>query len=388
MVALFIVIGYGVANVYFVARTDIKPNAALGTSLGVAMAISCVAMPFYWGVGTALQDSVLGGLPTIFIGLGALMIPGLLVVRYTSAVAQGLQKASVMNTITMTQTLATLVGYVVLLVVYDLGPTAAFSSIVAATFIASIPAIAWIWREHGRPMFDRAYASKGMRFGFRGELSNVITFFGYRLDLLLLSAFASFDAVGYYVVAFTLAELLWLLPNALAAVIFPLVAASSEAGSRGVPLLARATLWITVVLAAIGAIVAVPLVPLIFSAPFEASIQPLHLLIPGVLLFGAGKLLTAALAGFGKPGVATAANAVGLVVMVVLDIALVPRWSASGAAIASSVAYATVFILQATVFLRTTQNRWSDLLIPRRGDLRGAWDLARADLASFQRGPA
>jgi O-antigen/teichoic acid export membrane protein len=59
----------------------------------------------------------------------------------------------------------------------------------------------------------------------------------------------------------------------------------------------------------------------------------------GLTIDGMGGVITAYLYGVGRPGLNSWAMAVGLVLTVVLDVLLIPRFGAMGAAIASAVAY-------------------------------------------------
>ncbi len=106
-----------------------------------------------------------------------------------------------------------------------------------------------------------------------------------------------------------------------------------------------------------------------FSSAYRASVGPLLLLIPGVVLFGSGKVLSADLAGRGRPGVTTAASVLGLIIMVALDLLLIPTRGVSGAAAASSLAYAIVFAFQVLVFTRLTGEKVRSTVIPERSDI-------------------
>jgi len=55
--------------------------------------------------------------------------------------------------------------------------------------------------------------------------------------------------------------------------------------------------------------------------------------------YGVGAVITAYLYGVGRPGLNSVAVGVGLVVTVVMDFLLIPSYHATGAAVASAVAY-------------------------------------------------
>ena len=60
--------------------------------------------------------------------------------------------------------------------------------------------------------------------GFKGYAANGLQLLNYRLDVFVLAAVASTAAVGQYSVAVAMTSVLWLLPSALADVLYPRVA--------------------------------------------------------------------------------------------------------------------------------------------------------------------
>jgi O-antigen/teichoic acid export membrane protein len=75
-------------------------------------------------------------------------------------------------------------------------------------------------------------------------------------------------------------------------------------------------------------------------------------LVAGMVLAGASGVASAYLYGRGTPGLNSIAFGAGLVVTVVLDVTLIPRHGAMGAAIASTAAYLTTDALLIGLLLR------------------------------------
>jgi Na+-driven multidrug efflux pump len=69
------------------------------------------------------------------------------------------------------------------------------------------------------------------------------------------------------------------------------------------------------------------------------AVVPLWLLLPGVFTLSGAKILTSYLSGIGKPIYATWIAGGGLVLTVILDLFLIPRFGIAGAAAASSIVY-------------------------------------------------
>jgi len=220
----------------------------------------------------------------------------------------------------------------------------------------------------------RGVVREGLGYGLRVHLANVAWFLHYRADMFLLGYLAGPAALGFYAVAVGLAEKLYLAPSAVGTVLFPRVAAGG-AGAESTPAAGRHTLWLTILLAALLAALAWPLVRVLFGAAFLPAVPPLWLLLPGVISLGLGRVLSADLNGRGRPGVVAAANGAMAALNVALNLWWIPLWGAAGAAAATSVSYSGAVVLLGRSYLGESGVGWRDLLLLSRSDRH--W-LARA----------
>jgi O-antigen/teichoic acid export membrane protein len=111
------------------------------------------------------------------------------------------------------------------------------------------------------------------------------------------------------------------------------------------------------------------LLPLVFGSDFEASVAPFLLLLPGAFGFAAMAVFSYALVAGSSPGLSSVGPVVSLGVGVALDLALIPRFGASGAAAAASVAFLAGGAAALAAFRHGNPFTWRSLLLPRRGDL-------------------
>ena len=77
-----------------------------------------------------------------------------------------------------------------------------------------------------------------------------------------------------------------------------------------------------------------------YGAEFERAVSPAQVILVGLALEGSGSDHRIPLRS-GRPGLNSWGMAAGLAVTVALDVVLIPRYGAAGAAAASAVAYAT-----------------------------------------------
>jgi O-antigen/teichoic acid export membrane protein len=184
-------------------------------------------------------------------------------------------------------------------------------------------------------------------FGARGQLGDLLWLVNLRLDFLILGVLSGPAVLGLYAVASKCAELMRLPATAVNYVLYPRFARSERSVADAQ---ARHLLWracgLTVAAAPLMAVVAVVGLPLLYGRAFQGAVLPACLLLIGLAFEGATAVASGYLRGIGRPGTNSVGMAAGVAVTVLLDILLIPRHGAVGAALASSAAYlVTTFVL-------------------------------------------
>lgn len=359
MFGLLLAGGIGISNVHYLGSqryslSSLASNSVWFTLLGSALA----AVLFGIGIVSGLLPLLLPDVPLALLALAMLGLPISLLVGYWNSLLQGLRLIGLLNSVKIATALLNLALSLTFLVVLDQG----VEGIVYATLISgAISAVLLgllLSRRGARFLqrWDRDVMLTTLRFGLRGQVGNVLQYFNYRLDVFIINVFLGTSSVGIYSVSTRLAELVWYFPNAVSFVIFP-KAASTSGGimNRFTPRVFRWTLAIAV-LGAIGiAVIGRPLIRFIYTEAFLSAYLPLLLLLPGVVLLGAGRVLTSDIAGRGFPQYNSISAGLGLVVTVVLDLLWIPRFGINGAALASTVAYVATFAVSVVFYIRISQ---------------------------------
>jgi O-antigen/teichoic acid export membrane protein len=208
-----------------------------------------------------------------------------------------------------------------------------------------------------------SYASKAY-------IANLLQFLNYRLDQFMVGFFLGPAALGFYVVAVGLVERLWMIPQSIAAVLFPRTSASgNEKADILTPKISRFTLLLLLMLSVGLGTISRPLILVLYGESFEPSIKPLLWLLPGIVALGYGKILMSDLAGRGRPDVGLVASAISFIGTLALDLLLIPRLGLVGAAVASSVTYILTTAVIVFYFRRISNVMISQLFFPQRSDI-------------------
>jgi O-antigen/teichoic acid export membrane protein len=379
---------------YRISRGTWVPADALRTSYLVAAALGAAAVPVGLVGYLLTEDTVFGGVPRAAAILGLASTPLVIAYSFASAIALGRDRYEVYAGLEMVHASAILFASAGLALAF--GVVGAVAGLVVASLAAAVAGAWWLgrWTQGDEQRSDnRRELREASRFGVKAWAGNLLQQINYRLDVILLGAYAATSDVGVYSVAVTVTGLGWVLPQALQTVVFPRTAhlhAAAEEGRTSIDdadaaaaravrhgvLLLVPTLVIVVFLLAV-------VVPLLYGSDFSDSTWLGLLLLPGVAGLGIAKILTAVFTGRGFASYALYAALFVAPVTIALYLVAIPWKEAAGAALASTASYLLTTLVTLYLFRRATAIPLRDALVPRAEDLRDyktALELLRAHL--------
>jgi O-antigen/teichoic acid export membrane protein len=189
------------------------------------------------------------------------------------------------------------------------------------------------------------------------------------VDQVVVVRFLMPDMMGIYVVALSLSRMLNVFHTSVVMVLFPKAVSQSPETVR--EMTGRAVRLSTLVTASTAACIAVlggPLLSILYGHEYHGAALVLRILVVEVVLAGATLVLGQAFMALGRPGIVTALQITGLLLVVPLMLILVPRYGILGAGIALLLSTASRFLLVLAsfpLFLRIPIPR----LVPNRADL-------------------
>jgi O-antigen/teichoic acid export membrane protein len=365
MLGLFLNAGIGVGNAYYAGRGIVSPAVLTRNSLTFGLSVSTLGIVAV-GVLAALGllQSIVPGVSTPYLLLGMVALPVMLLYNILSNVLYGLGRINATNVLNFLQTALVLPLMVILVVWFRMSVLGAVLAQLMA--MAAVLALTMFYlRREGctfRLGWDRAAGRLTFVFGFKAYVGNFLQYFNYRLDTFFVNYYAGTKGAGIYAVAVSVAELLWQFPNAAAYVLFPKSTASShETMNRVTPRVFWIVLGVTTAAGIFLAVTGRFLIRLVFSDAFIGSYVPCLALVPGVVLLGAARVLTADIAGRGHVLYNTIGCAATLVITVIFDLLLIPPMGVLGAAVASTISYAFFFAISVAFYLFVSRSSPKDL---------------------------
>ena len=354
-----------IANAVELARKRATPREIFGVSVVVAAAgggLTCLV---------ALAISPLLGDRWWVLALPSLITPFVLLRAYEEGIWQAVGHVRAVNVLRL--------GRATLPFLFILPPLVADASVrttiscwLLAFVVLAITAAFRLRAFVGAPRFPRDLGiyRRVTKYGLTISGFRIVEVLNERNGLIALGVFATDAAVGVYSIAVAATEVLLLATEALALSTFKRI--TSDTREESAALTVR-TVRHCVMLSAAASVLVLPIVyvatPIVLGPGYGQVPLLLLLLTPNVLCLAAVRPLY----GFfqvqaQKPSSLYRVVAAALVVNTALNIALVPLWGATGAAIAASLSGLVAVAVAFPAFLGLADVRLAEFR-PRRSDL-------------------
>ena len=305
----------------------------------------------------------------IFISLA---IPVYLFHNHLASMVQALYEIGLRNLIVMLQALTNLILLIILVVIFDFGlPGAVIASVISICFVVLLSSALLLQKIRIKNIQLRLSLIRDLfKYGLKTHIGNVLKDLSYRLDILIISYFLPATAVGFYVAAVSLAEIVWKIPDAIGVVLLPRVAnISADSAKLLTPAVCRIVFLMVVMMALCLGLFSQKAIVMFFGAEFLPSKIPLLLLLPGMISLTLWKIIATDMIAEGFPTEYSLTALISLISMVILDVLLIPQYGINGAAFATTIAYACSTISIIFIYRRFTKVAFRDLLVPTKMDL-------------------
>src|SRR5689334_9959363 len=361
------------ANTYFIARHRQNVGAVWANAIAFAMVIGSLlaagVLALAW-----FRPSLFGGVSSLLLAIAAISIPFQLLFILNLNVLLALDRIRQLNLFDGLLPALVLVNAIVTLVMLHKQLT----FLIALNTIVGI-ALSLVLMIYLRRIIDDKTASRArpdahllktmLAYGMKFYVSIMAGTIILRADLLIVNRFRGAAEAGVYGIASQFSFLLLMLPGVIATLLFPRVAATQDdRGEFAVRVTRHTTL--VMLITCLGAIALAYLLPFIYGAHFgDATIQ-LLILLPGIFLMGLESVLVQHFTGTGLPAAIPWFWVITVAFNIGLNLLVVPKFGARGAAVNSTLSYALIFLLVAVYFRMKTGRGAAETFILRVHELR------------------
>jgi O-antigen/teichoic acid export membrane protein len=198
-------------------------------------------------------------------------------------------------------------------------------------------------RGKARPSFS--LFRENISYGLKAYWTALFSFLVIRIDLLMVQYMKGPEQSGYYSVAASLAELIFMLPTIVGTILFPKLsgmATMDEKWEFTKKITWGMAVFLLLIVMATGALSGW-LTPLVYGAAYLPSVPALIYLLPGIYFLGVEVVLVQFLNSEGFPQVVVWNWVFVTLLNVGLNLWWIPRWGMIGASASSSVCYFLIF---------------------------------------------
>lgn len=210
-----------------------------------------------------------------------------------------------------------------------------------------------------------------INYGLRSYFGNITEFAVWRLDQMMLTAFASSVTVGLYAVAVAVAEITAILASSVSDALLPEVA-SSKTPADSIILMGK-TIRLTFyaqLLALIPLWILAPYVlGMVYGKSFIEAAGALRILLICSIVWSISLIIISGLNGLGRPGLSTVARLFSAATTIITLIWLLPKYGMIGAAFSSLIGYGALLCVSLFCLLRSQNIGFWEFLKPRREDV-------------------
>lgn len=370
-------LGFGSSFAFFVAKKKIRSGLAIKYAWGIGLAMSAVMVLILcltWRWKTSPWHDIA---PELFY-LALPTVPIFFINNYLRRILSGQLRITVVNVSQLISTIIYLPLMIVYVVVLDMGVMGAVLAMVISQYSISIFLAIALLRNKDKVTVEQQPTSNDhvtvmslWRYGRWNYLVMFVNFILDELPLFFLTYFHSKAAVGFFSVARNLSRRPRLVIQPFSKMLFPFTAVSHKIdATRRTNMLCRNTIPAMLLLAGLLAIVAKPLIVLLFGKEFEHVASVFYAIMPAIVFYPLTQFLGVHIAASGNPKLVFFTSILAVITAVVLCPILIPALGGIGAAITVSCVYATLAIVRVGVYLRFTSTKLTDLLIVKRSDMR------------------
>ena len=338
-------LGLHTSNTYVVARHPERLGALTANALLVSAGLGGLGALVAWAAATLLPR--LAPVDGLLLGLSLLWVPLGLAYMLVQNLLIAIQQVRTANRIEILQRL---VGIALLGLTIAAGwatPVTVFGASLAALAVSLALLLSRLARQLTTPpRADGALLAQHLGYGLRSYFTALCAYLMLRLDLLMVQYMRGPEQVGYYSVAVSMADLLYMIPSTVGALLFPRLSAMPTRAEqwRGASRMTLLMLALLTPLAVAASLAAPWITRLLFGEEFLPAVPAFVWLMPGIVAYGSAFASSFLLsAGLPLPVLAFWAAFVGL--NVALNLALIPRFGFVGASISSSITYTTCLVV-------------------------------------------
>lgn len=338
-------LGLHASNTYYVARDRTILPALVGNTIVVSFAFGGIGILLSWMVLSLWPQ--LAPMHGLLLILSLIWIPFGLAYMMLQSLLIGIQNIRAYNKIElMTKILSVvLIGFMAFLKKVTVEEV--FLAALIALFISFLWASWCLLREiPNLPIPSFALFKENIQYGIKAYFAAFFAFLILRVDLLMVKYILSAEEAGYYSIAVSMADMVFILPLVIGTILFPKLSAMASnqekwAFTRKV---AVSVGLVMAVVVSIAAFISKEIVQFLFGTAFMPAVPAFIWLMPGIFMLSMTSIFSSYIASQYIPLILVILYFIIALINMVLNWFLLPILGIIGASISSTISYLLILI--------------------------------------------
>ena len=299
-----------------------------------------------------------------------LTIPVRLINKYTRGILIGKEQFKRSNKLAWIPNFLNLFSVVLFVIIFQWSVLGAILSLLISNTFVGFFAVWIVAKDHKISIsFDYKIIKSLLELGLVYAVAIFLVKLNFRIDILLLKYLSTTTEVGFYNQGVSVAER-WQAPFALGAVILSRSAntENQDVVHNQIARLFRMTVIIGILAASVVYFISPYFVPFVYGEAFTPSVRIVQYILPAVVLVIMAKILASRLAGLQKTYIIILLYLPALIINIILNLILIPKYQAMGAVYSTNVSYTISFIGMVIIYSRIIKRPVFDLFKFRKSD--------------------
>jgi len=363
-------LGISTFNAYAVSNKSVEKKDIISNSFWLGLIIGLIF--FFIVLILALKFPIFfRNIPRSYLLIYLISLPFLFWFNFFYGILIGEQRFKSFNIFCILTQFINLVGVILLLLVFKINVFYIVVWYMLVNIInALLPMNSVILRNGLSLKFNSDVFKKSLDYGLRIFLTGIFSLLILRIDLYMVNFFKGMAESGLYSLASTFGDIFFILPFSIVTVMFPKINAEDKSKKESVAKYSRLSL-ISVLMLALGTLLFIRLfIGLLYGQEFLPSVQPILLLLPGLIALSTVTVLSQYFLSVGYPFKLTICWFLATILNIVLNFIYIPQYGMIAAAISSTITYLLIFGFHYYFFHKKTKMGFCDIFMPRKEEIK------------------
>jgi O-antigen/teichoic acid export membrane protein len=359
----------GLGIMHHLGKREYDAKTFAGSALIMLVVMSFLSLSVFFVTVGLFREILYKGIEIKYLIIAGISVPFYLMLYYYSSILQGSMDIKGYNVANQLSSFFNLFFVLVFIFLWEFTALEAVIAGISGIVLGGLFSLFKTIKRTGGISFNKELTGRIVKDGAKIHIGAIATFIFSQANIFILNYYATTSEVGFYSVAFSIANVLFFFSISLEIGLYPKMAhATMEEAVTLVQVATRQILLITTFAAITMAVFSKFIILIYGGTAFLPSVTPLLILLPGMVIFVIPKILSTLWVRKGWFLPLTFISSGIAALSILLNLLLIPKYGANGAAIATTLTYGAASLLVLFLFWKFVSKNVMTLFRPEHED--------------------